>query len=158
MSTGFKLRVNRKKCTGCGFCSNVCSLEHIGIFQPDFWAIKVEKVSDRRFQIHQCMHCAKCIQVCPSNAIYMDLDRGVIQINPSKCNLCDEGELKCVQYCPMGVIKAPILDDVPNPIKIPFICDMCNNNPACVSNCPSEALSVVELDEKTTQWLISLKN
>ena len=47
------------------------------------------------FRITHCDGCGVCTYNCPTNAL--KVDKGIIQVNPDKCNHC----LRCNNYCPL---------------------------------------------------------
>ena len=54
-------RVNRKRCTSCGACENVCPTE----------AIVVPKDAKARVYDDKCIGCPNCSGICPVDAIQM---------------------------------------------------------------------------------------
>ncbi len=53
------VRVNEKKCTGCGRCVKVCPVDAI-------------KIKDRKAKIYDdCIECGACIDACPREAIHI---------------------------------------------------------------------------------------
>jgi len=86
----------------------------------------------------QCRHCeeAPCVEGCITGAMTKDPETGVVLCDSDKCVGC----LMCVMVCPCGAVLR-------NPGgKIVSKCDLCISHglPACVENCPNEALSYVE--------------
>ena len=51
------VRIDRKLCTGCGGCVDLCPRTAIGIFE-DFALINTGL----------CLECRTCVKVCPMNA------------------------------------------------------------------------------------------
>ena len=51
------IRIDRKLCTGCGGCVDLCPRTAIGIFE-DFALINTGL----------CLECKTCVKVCPMNA------------------------------------------------------------------------------------------
>ena len=97
--------------------------------------VLVEEKGHLSFAV-QCRHCedAPCIDACISGAMYRTEDGAV---------LCDEdrcvGSWMCVMVCRYGVIRR-------SQGKIASKCDLCAGEdvPACVANCPNEALTLSE--------------
>jgi len=54
--SGWKIRLDRGKCSGCNQCNTVCPVE----------AIDVGEVDEK-----SCLYCCKCVDACPTNAIDM---------------------------------------------------------------------------------------
>lgn len=63
--------------------------------------ISCKKVTDAEYNIDSksCNSCAKCIQVCPSDAIEWN-STGKAVIDQTKCTQCG----KCVTVCPQKAI------------------------------------------------------
>ncbi len=57
------VKVDRTKCTNCGRCVAHCKMD-------------IRHVGD-----HECIHCASCVDVCPTNAISMKLGRITLKEN-----------------------------------------------------------------------------
>jgi len=51
------VKVNKKKCTGCGVCIEVCPVN----------AIKLQK--DKAVISDECVECGACVNECPNEAI-----------------------------------------------------------------------------------------
>jgi len=60
-----------------------------------------------------CLGLGDCTQVCPQNAITIDVERKIAVIDPDKCNGCG----LCVKECPRNIIKL-----VPADSKVVFKC------------------------------------
>jgi carbon-monoxide dehydrogenase iron sulfur subunit len=71
--------------------------------------------------------------------MYKDEISGLVLVNEDKCISCST----CIVACPYGVIRQDIATN-----RI-LKCDMCKGleTPACVANCPNEALAYGEGDE-----------
>ena len=54
--SGFKINLDRLKCSGCNVCNTVCPVE----------AINLGKVDEK-----SCLYCCKCVDACPTDAIDM---------------------------------------------------------------------------------------
>ena len=137
-------------CMGCGLCEVYCTLGHskskdlVKAYrreQPKPTS-RITLVQDKPVSFGvQCRHCsdAPCVSACLSGAMYIDEETGRVVHNDEKCIGC----LTCVMVCPFGAIKKD-----PNRKKIMAKCDLCQGQgldvPACVANCPNEALTFEE--------------
>lgn len=63
-----------------------------------------------------CFGLGDCVDICPQNAITIDIDRNVAVVDPDKCTGCG----LCVKECPRGII-----DLVPSDAKVVFLCNYC---------------------------------
>ncbi len=147
--------VDTTRCVGCQNCSVVCA-ETNGLPEPDLDAIdegKVRDTSDKqwtlinRFEVDdeeiyvkkQCMHCDQpaCAAACPTKAL-LKTEEGPVIWRADKCMGCRF----CMVSCPFEIPKFEY--DSANP-KIQK-CRMCferiqeGEQPACVSECPEEAM------------------
>lgn len=131
-----RLAIIPERCSGCRTCELVCSLKHFSVNNPKKSAIRVMMAYPHpvvRMPI-VCSHCRKpvCANVCPTDAIFRD-ERGRILINEEECISC----FHCADACPFGAIY--IHEDMDYPIK----CDLCNGEPACVKECPKNAIMLI---------------
>lgn len=141
-----KVIPKEEHCIGCQLCEIYCALEHsrsknIHKFKNEYPEpenrIIVQIKGDTSFGL-SCRHCedAPCVQVCISGAMQKDPKTGVVSNDQEKCIGC----WMCVMSCPYGVAKKG------EDSKIAAKCDFCpdRENPACVENCPQEALILVD--------------
>ena len=56
------MKVNQKKCIGCGTCVSICPVEAISFDAKGRAVINQKK----------CIHCGACASSCPVNAIDFD--------------------------------------------------------------------------------------
>jgi carbon-monoxide dehydrogenase iron sulfur subunit len=141
--------VNDKVCMGCRLCEVYCIQEHAG--SKDL--IKAyKKESPRaipRLRVDEsgsvslsvrCQHCvdAPCLRACLTGALYRDPATLLVEVDEERCIGCGT----CSLVCPFG---APRLDAAK---KIMVKCDLCQGEeiPACVANCPNEALVYAEVE------------
>ncbi len=164
--------VKPSKCIGCRTCEIVCALSHVQpgarlAIAPDSGEaadmlarlgchprLKVIKAENVCMPV-TCHHCddAPCAAACPTAAIAHAQD--TIQVDPKRCIGCKS----CVIACPYGMIEV-----VATPATRAFAgvrlaagttaraqkCDLCvdrNEGPACVENCPTEALWIANTDD-----------
>ena len=133
---------------GCHLCEVYCQVEHskskdlIKAFNrqsppplPRAWVEERKPVS---FSV-MCCHCAEpsCVYACLTGALHKDPGTGVVTVDEEKCMGC----WTCILVCPFGVIRQ---DRHRGKIAK---CDLCQGAelPACVANCPNEALVYAEV-------------
>ncbi len=130
-------------CLGCRLCEIHCLVQHSKskkiikayIEERDKITpgILVEEKGKVSFAV-QCRHCedAPCIEACITGAMYRDPETGAVLCDTEKCVGC----LMCVMVCPVGAILRSKQG------KVVSKCDLCIESgvPACVENCPNEAL------------------
>ena len=146
------------RCVGCQSCEVACAAAN-GLPEPDPEDYPVPGVTrktnvNRRTVINayeteewgeiyrksQCMHCAQpaCAAACLTKAMYKTQEGPVIW-RDRKCMGCRF----CMVSCPFDVPKFEYHEANPDIVK----CDMCYERlkegelPACVSECPAEALT-----------------
>ena len=148
-------------CMGCRLCEIHCLVAHskskhiLKAFKEEMTygevepRIVVEAAGSLSFGL-PCRHCddAACIEACMTGALYRDPNTGVVLLDRDKCVGC----YMCIMACPYGVIKT---DKVHH--KIASKCDLCYDTgseiPACVANCPNEALTFEEYTEEVKEDL-----
>jgi Fe-S-cluster-containing hydrogenase component 2 len=132
--------VDPSKCTGCGICEYVCTLEKSELLRnPLRSRIRIIHLAPLLNAAMTCRFCkdAPCIRACPEKALTQSETSGVIIVDERKCNACDW----CIQACPYGGIAL-------HPDKrIVVACDLCGGEPKCVEFCPEEALELVSDDK-----------
>lgn len=142
--------VDPSKCTGCGICEYVCTLEKCGTWNPLASRIRVIRLTAFLNATMTCRFCenAPCVGACTEKALIQSETNGVLIINESKCNACDW----CIQACPYGGISL-------DPDKrIAIACDLCDGEPKCIEFCPEEALELVEDDKAAEKiWRAALE-
>jgi len=144
-----KIIPNEEYCIGCKLCEVYCALEHsksknIHKFKQEYPnpqnRVIVELKGDTSFAL-SCRHCddAPCVEACISGAMQKNPETGVITNDHDKCVGC----WMCVMVCPYGAVHQGKHQ------KVSLKCDFCpdSDDPACVKNCPQEALVIVELPE-----------
>lgn len=140
--------VRPERCMGCKSCEMGCMVQHskakslagavLGGERPRK-RLFVESADNARMPV-LCMHCddAPCMKGCISGCLYRD-EKGFVRRHKEKCIGC----WSCVMLCPFGVITR----DAENHIAVK--CDRCHklDVPACVASCPTEALSLRDIEE-----------
>jgi len=139
-------------CIGCRLCEVWCQVQHskskdiIKAFKKEGDSagprLHVEEQEASSFAI-QCRNCEHpdCVYSCISGAMYIDEETETIQHDPEKCVGC----WTCIMACHRGAI---LRDERAR--RIASKCDMCVGLevPACVANCPNEALILQEEDDE----------
>ena len=145
------------RCVGCQSCEVACALAH-DLPEPDPEDYptpgKLRKTNEKRRTVvnayenqalgeiyvkRQCMHCSQpaCASACLTQAM-KKTEEGPVIWRDSKCMGCRY----CMVSCPFDVPKFEYHSSNPDIVK----CDMCFDRlkqgelPACVSDCPAEAL------------------
>jgi carbon-monoxide dehydrogenase iron sulfur subunit len=135
----------------CHLCEVYCRAEHsrfkdlIKAFKkespPALPRIRVEQKGAFSFAI-PCQHCEEppCVYACLSGALRKEPQTGIVTVDLEKCIGC----WTCVMVCPFGAI-------IPDTRRKKIAkCDLCPDRkvPACVANCPNEALLYQEDKER----------
>lgn len=145
-----RISVKEEVCMGCRLCEVYCQAQHspsgdlIKAFKGEaphpLPLVRVETKKPASFSV-QCHHCEEppCVYACLTGALRKDPDSGIVTVDESKCTGC----WTCILVCPYGAIRQNT-----NQGKIAK-CDLCPGAeiPACVANCPNEALVYVETKE-----------
>jgi Fe-S-cluster-containing hydrogenase component 2 len=133
--------VEAKKCTGCRVCELICSFTKEKVFSPSLSRIHVVNIEPFIDVALTCRFCEdpQCVRVCPTNALRLDEEKGVITVNENKCIGC----AWCVERCDFGVITLH-----PSKKSAIMVCDLCRDmdKPPCVEFCPPKALQLSSLD------------
>lgn len=128
-----RLLVKESVCSGCRACELACSFAHERRYGSDASRVLVEKDEsrglDRPVVCRQC-GVARCVQVCPNQALSKDAHHAV-QVDPERCTGCRA----CEKACPFGAVRF-----LPGRTS-PLICDLCGGEPACVKRCATGALT-----------------
>lgn len=134
-------------CMNCRLCEIHCVVAHsqskdiIKAFKKEKGQVPprvtVEQAGPVTFAV-QCRHCdeSPCVAACMTGALTRDPETGWVKHDPDKCVGC----WMCVMTCPAGAI---VRDKYHHAAAK---CDLCAalGEPACVANCPNEALVVEE--------------
>jgi len=138
-----RIVVKEDVCIGCGLCEVYCIVEHsmskdiIKAYRKEhpkpLSRVRVEE--DRPFSFGvQCRHCEEppCVIACLSGAMHVDEKTGLVMHDAEKCMGC----WSCIMVCPYGAIRIDVSG------KVVVKCDLCEglDVPACVANCPNQAL------------------
>ena len=141
MSKGIVIDIG--KCTGCGYCEQICSFVHHGEFNPFksriHSSVFIEKSTAVPVVCYQCEE-PWCLRACPANAITIKEDKVAdLRIVVVDENLC-VGCKMCTLACPFGCI-------VIAPEGYAEKCDLCGGDPQCVKFCRAGAISFKEIDQ-----------
>lgn len=134
-------------CIACRLCEVHCAVAH-SVSRDIVKAFKKEPIRPipRLHVEHRgplafalgCRHCDEplCVYSCLTGALSKDTETGVVSVDIDRCIGC----WTCVLACPNGAI-VPDMN-----LKKAMKCDMCQHldEPACVANCPNEALMLVD--------------
>jgi carbon-monoxide dehydrogenase iron sulfur subunit len=146
---GMKIYVSEDLCMGCGLCYVYCQAEHseskdiIKAFKREapkpLARIRIERNGQHCFSV-QCQHCDEpiCVYSCLTGAMTRDPLSGLITVDEEKCIGC----WTCLLVCPYGAL---VRDENRHIISK---CDLCPDRdvPACVANCPNEALMLSTIE------------
>ncbi|MDD3115221.1 MAG: 4Fe-4S dicluster domain-containing protein [Anaerovibrio sp.] len=153
--------VDITKCIGCESCSVACKLYNELDFKSkprngadelddNRWTVIQQHTTRKeriRFVKKQCLHCKEpaCASACFSKAIQKDEKTGAVVYYPDLCVGCRY----CLVACPYAIPKYQWDKQFPQVAK----CQMCESRlehgdaPACVSACPTGALTSGSRDE-----------
>lgn len=143
-----RIIAKQEVCIGCGLCEVHCKVQHskskdvIKAYNSErpkpVSRVHVERNKPVSFAV-QCHQCDDpvCVTACLSGAMQKDKQNGLVTHNSDKCIGC----WTCVMVCPYGAIT------MDKEGKIAAKCDQCQGLevPACVANCPNEALVFKEV-------------
>jgi len=142
-----RVSVHEDLCMGCGLCEVYCTVQHSRSKDPikayrkespkPVGRVKLVQDKPVSFAV-QCRQCedAPCVIACLSGAMSISKTGQVVH-DDLKCMGC----LTCIMVCPWGAITVD-----PGRHKIVAKCDLCEgaDAPACVENCPNNALTLEE--------------
>ena len=142
--------VKEQVCIGCHLCEVYCQLQHaqstdlIKAFKREsprpLPRLRVEEREVLSFSV-RCQQCeeAPCVQACLTGALTRDPVNSLVKVDEERCIGC----WTCLLVCPLGALRQDTKQ------KRVLKCDLCQGEeiPACVANCPNEALVYVEVPD-----------
>jgi len=144
-----RIYIKEEVCIGCHLCEVYCQVEHsqskdiLKAFKkeiPPLPRVRVEEKSPVSLSV-RCQHCNEpyCVYACLSGALTLDPETGIVSVDEERCIGC----WTCMLACPFGAIRQDTSRE--QTVK----CDLCPEAdiPACVANCPNEALVYVEMQD-----------
>ena len=145
-----RIHIKEEVCMACHLCEIYCQLAHspvndlIKTFRlksPPLPRLRIEEKRPISFSL-QCRHCDEpdCVYACLTGAIQKDPETGRVTVDEEKCIGC----WTCMLACPFGTIRQDM--EHGRIVK----CDLCAGRdiPACVANCPNEALVLADVKTK----------
>lgn len=136
-------------CIGCRLCEVHCAVQHsrskniLKAYKREgtrpLPRLHVEESGAVSFAL-QCRHCDEplCVYSCLTGAMHRDETTGLVVHDAERCIGC----WTCMLFCPNGAIAKDTGKG-----KVVAKCDFCPGleTPACVANCPNEALVLEEV-------------
>ena len=149
-----RVYVNEEVCIGCHLCEVYCQLQHsqskdlIKAFKREapraLPRLRVEEKASVSFSV-RCQQCdeAPCVQACLTGALARDPMSLLVKVDEERCAGC----WTCLLVCPLGAIRQDTEQE--KALK----CDLCQGEevPACVTNCPNEALVYMEVKDESSE-------
>jgi Fe-S-cluster-containing dehydrogenase component len=132
------LIIHPEKCNNCNDCVTACIKIRSSLTRQGLSCIRILKDNEDEnfFFPLVCKQCENppCMEVCPKEAIFRDVELNRLLIDRQKCVGCGY----CVSACPFGAIK---LDKQK---AKSYKCDLCGGDPECVKVC--EPMAIVYQD------------
>ena len=119
-----RIKVDRKKCSGCHLCELACSLFHMGVMNPERSAIRIEK-DDLETSANRPVVCRQCrdMKCLDGEAVNKKSEQGKF--------LWDAGRIDRCPFHALTVFQ-----------RNAYHCDLCGGRPQCVKVCTPGALVI----------------
>ncbi len=144
----YGMTVDQKLCVTCNACVIACKNENaVPEGEARCWTVQTERgvfpMLSLETRSERCNHCenAPCVTACPTGASHYE-DGGIVVVDPNKCIGCKA----CIVSCPYEVRYM-------HPDGYVDKCTFCvhrvreGKDPACVTVCPTKALTFGDLDD-----------
>ncbi len=131
-------------CSGCQSCVLACSMAKTGVFSPSQSLITLRKLEGQCVSIPiLCEHCQDppCLPACPTGAITVDPETGVVHVHAADCTGCR----RCSAACPFGPETIKFHDNKA------VLCDLCGGDPQCSRICQQKAVAYMPVTRAAWQ-------
>jgi Fe-S-cluster-containing dehydrogenase component/DMSO reductase anchor subunit len=138
------------RCTGCNACQLACTIENGLPLDVSWRSVFTYNAAHHptlpRFHLSlACNHCAAapCMAGCPALAYRRDPERGLVQVDATRCIGCRY----CTWTCPYDALRYDARHGVVS--KCTYCAERlaAGREPACTTGCPTGALRTTTLDD-----------
>jgi carbon-monoxide dehydrogenase iron sulfur subunit len=119
-----RIKVDKKRCSGCHICEMVCSLFHLKMINTEKSAIRIRK-DDLDTSLNSPTLCHQCKEMECLHG------KNVVEELEKKMFIWDKGR---AEKCPFHAL--PVFGDAA------YHCDFCGGDPQCVKFCTPKALRI----------------
>lgn len=151
-SPRYGMTVDTRRCVGCNACVLGCKAEN-ALPESGYrdWITTETRgrhpTLSMEIRSERCNHCSDpaCVDACPTGASHV-ADGGTVLVASRKCTGCKA----CIAACPYGARYV-------HPDGYVDKCTFClhrlrrGDDPACASNCPTQALRFGDLDDPESE-------